>query len=87
MKKLEKFCEAVPDNLPYQTHLAEDREPFSEILKFAFDQNIQLIAMGSHTKEKGPKFHVGSTVEDVSLRAECPVVVVTDPKALRGMAV
>jgi nucleotide-binding universal stress UspA family protein len=87
IKKLEKFCEAVTDNMPYETHLAKDREPFSEILKFAFDQNIQLIAMGSHTKEKGPKFHVGSTVEDVSLRAECPVVVVTDPKALRGMAV
>ena len=29
---------------------------------------------------------MGSTVEDVSLRAECPVVVAADPKALRGMA-
>jgi len=86
-KKLEKFCEAIPDNIPHETHLAEGREPCSEILKFALDKDIQLIAMGSHTKEKGPKWHVGSAVADVSLRAECPVVVVTDPKALRGMAV
>lgn len=86
MEKLEKFCEAIPDNIPHEKHLAEGREPCSEILKFAFDQNIQLIAMGSHTKEKGPKWHVGSAVEDVSLRAECPVVVAADPKALRGMA-
>jgi nucleotide-binding universal stress UspA family protein len=85
MKKLEKFCEGIPDTIPYATRLAEGREPWSEILKFAIEEDIQLIAMGSHTKEKTPKWHVGSAVAYVSLRAECPVVVVTDPKALWRM--
>lgn len=85
LKKLEKFCGGIPATIPYATHLAEGREPYSEILKFALDEDIQLIAMGSHTKEKAPKWQVGSAVEHVSLRAECPVVVVTDPKALWRM--
>lgn len=41
--------------------------------------------MGSHTKENDGKWYVGSAVERVSLRSICPVIVVTDPKALLSM--
>jgi nucleotide-binding universal stress UspA family protein len=44
-----------------------------------------LIVMGSRIKEKGGKWYVGSAVERVSHRSNCPVVVVADPKALSGM--
>jgi nucleotide-binding universal stress UspA family protein len=85
IKKLKEFCGDIPDTIPHQLHATIGQESYSEILKFALDEEIRLIAMGSHTKEKGPKWRVGSAVEQVSLRAPCPVVVVTDPKALWRM--
>jgi hypothetical protein len=56
--------------------------PHLEILKYAAENNIDLIIMGSHTKEKPGKWYPGSAVERVSYRVACPVVVVTDPGAL-----
>ncbi|MCP3895391.1 MAG: universal stress protein [Bacteroides sp.] len=48
-------------------------------------KDIDLIVIGSHTKEKSGKWYAGSAVERVSLRSICPVIVVTDPKALLSM--
>ena len=56
-----------------------------EIEKYAEQNDVDLIVMGSHTKEKSGKWYVGSAVERVSLRSICPVIVVTDPKALLSM--
>ena len=53
-----------------------------EILTCAGENNIDLIIMGSHTKEKPGKWYPGSAVERVAYRAACPAVVVTDPGAL-----
>ena len=44
--------------------------------------NVDLIIMGSHTKEKPGKWYPGSAVERVGYRADCPVMVVTDPGVL-----
>ncbi|MGD2269426.1 MAG: hypothetical protein PVI06_03425 [Desulfobacterales bacterium] len=44
-----------------------------------------MIVMGSYTKEKNGKWYVGSAVERVSCGAGCPVVVVSDTKALLKM--
>jgi nucleotide-binding universal stress UspA family protein len=56
-----------------------------EILQYARDNNVDLIAMGSHTKDKADRWYVGSAVEQVSARSICPVVVVTKPSALSKM--
>ena len=85
IEKLKTFCGDITEAIPHEFRATVGADPYSEILRFALDENIQLIAMGSHTKEKGPKWRVGSAVEQVSLRAPCPVVVVTDPKALWRM--
>ena len=53
--------------------------------QYAEQNDVDLIVMGSHTKEKSGKWYVGSAVEQVSLRSICPVIVVTDPKALLSM--
>ena len=39
--------------------------------------------LGSHTRQSEGKWYPGSAVERVSYRANCPVMVVTDPQALR----
>nr|MBL0731261.1 universal stress protein [Desulfobacterales bacterium] len=49
------------------------------------DNDIDLIAMGSHTKENGEKWSVGSAVQQVSVKSVCPVTVVTDPKVLQKL--
>jgi nucleotide-binding universal stress UspA family protein len=81
-KELETFCEKIPDTIEHECEVWEGTLPYLEIIKYARDRDADLIAMGSHTKDKGEKWYVGSAVEQVSSRAICPVAVVTDPKAL-----
>ncbi len=55
--------------------------PYMEIVKFARRKEADLIVMAHHSKEKDPeKALLGSTVEQVVLRAGCPVVSVSRPE-------
>lgn len=57
--------------------------PYVEILKFARERNGDLIVMAHHTREIDPeKALLGSTVEQVVLRAACPVASVNRPDKL-----
>jgi len=54
--------------------------PYVEILKFARDRQADLIVMAHHAREIDPeKAWLGSTVEQVVLRASCPVASVNHP--------
>jgi nucleotide-binding universal stress UspA family protein len=54
--------------------------PYVEILKFAREKLGDLIIMAHHTREIDPEQAVlGSTVEQVVLRAACPVASVNHP--------
>jgi nucleotide-binding universal stress UspA family protein len=54
--------------------------PYVEILKFAREKLGDLIVMAHHTREIDPELAVlGSTVEQVVLRAACPVASVNHP--------
>ncbi|HEX5679374.1 MAG TPA: universal stress protein [Desulfobacterales bacterium] len=54
--------------------------PYVEVLKFARDRQADLIVMAHHTREIDPEeAELGSTVEQVVLRAACPVASVTHP--------
>ncbi len=59
--------------------------PHTEILRLARKQNIDLIIMGPHTKdEKGAILYrglLGSTMQEVTMRARCPVMIVSQPVA------
>ena len=54
--------------------------PYVEILKFARDKQADLIVMAHHTREVDlEEAELGSTVEQVVLRAACPVASVNHP--------
>lgn len=59
--------------------------PYVEILKFSRAKNADLIVMAHHTKEvEADQAILGSTVEQVVLRASCPVVSVNHPDKVSG---
>jgi len=84
-KKLDEFCMVIPAEIGHDFNVWGGALPHLEILKCADKKDADLIVMGSHTKEKGGKWYVGSAVERVSYRSICPVIVVTDPKVLLTM--
>ena len=54
--------------------------PYVEILKYTRENNGDLVVMAHHTREVDPELAVlGSTVEQVVLRAACPVASVNRP--------
>jgi nucleotide-binding universal stress UspA family protein len=54
--------------------------PYVEVLKFSREKNGDLIVMAHHTREIDPELALlGSTVEQVVLRSNCPVASVNRP--------
>ncbi|WP_421901393.1 universal stress protein [Maridesulfovibrio sp.] len=54
--------------------------PYVEIVKLAREKSVDLICLAHHTNELDPeRARIGSTVEQVILRANCPVVSVSKP--------
>ena len=82
MKRVEKFCHDFLDGSDYDYNIWGGALPHVEILKCAEKNGADLIVLGSHTKEKDGKWYAGSVVERVSHRADCPVIVITDPDVL-----
>jgi nucleotide-binding universal stress UspA family protein len=82
----EEYLSEIPESIEAQIDTWGGTYPDIEILKFARQNDINLIVMGSHTKTTGrleeSRWYVGSAVERVSARSVCPVVVITDPKVI-----
>jgi nucleotide-binding universal stress UspA family protein len=79
-KRIEQHL--VPKLKGYDNYSIEVWEgiPYVEILKFARERQADLIVMAHHTREIDPEAaELGSTVEQVVLRAACPVASVTHP--------
>ena len=55
--------------------------PYEEILKFARDNAIDMIIMGTHGRSGLDRVIFGSTAEKVVRYSECPVLTVRNPKA------
>lgn len=54
--------------------------PYVEIVKFAREKMVDLIVMAHHTREPDPEqAMIGSTMQQVILRATCPVASVNKP--------
>jgi nucleotide-binding universal stress UspA family protein len=69
MKKFDNFDIEIWEGIPYV-----------EILKFAREKQADLIVMAHHTRDIDPdEAMLGSTVEQVVLRASCPVASVNHP--------
>lgn len=81
-KRLKEFCHDFLQGTDHEYSVRGGALPHLEILKYAEKKDADLIAMGSHTKEKAGKWYAGSVVERVGFRSKCAVVVVTDPEVL-----
>ena len=81
-KKLKVLCKEIPKGINHEYCVLAGNQPHLEIQRYVDKNDIDLIVMGSHTKNNEGKWYVGSTVERVSYRSICPIVVITDPKAL-----
>ena len=51
-EKLMEFCK-MPEGVDHEYTIWEGALPYLEILKYAREKDVDLIVMGSHTKEKG----------------------------------
>jgi nucleotide-binding universal stress UspA family protein len=81
-QRLKEFCHEVLRETDHEYIVWGGALPHLEIIKCAEKKDADLIAMGSHTKEKTGKWYAGSVVERVSFRSKCAVVVITDPEVL-----
>ena len=60
--------------------------PYVEIVKFARERQADLIVMAHHTRDLNPEDAVlGSTMEQVILRATCPVISVNRPDKVQDI--
>ena len=80
-KKIMEFC-SMPKGLEHEYSVWDGTDPSVEILKYAREKEVDLIVMGSCSKDRGTKAYIGSAVDEVSAQSSCPVIVVTHPDAV-----
>lgn len=76
--KLKVFCNlsGVPE---HEYIISIGNQPHLEILRHSLEKNIDLIVMGSYTRDISERPYLGSVVERVSVESACPVAVITYP--------
>lgn len=86
LKKIRKlYVTRMGDFKNYEIEVWEGI-PYVEIVKFCREKYADLLIMAHHTREIAPeKISLGSTVEQVSLRATCPVVSVNRAYKLKNV--
>jgi len=84
-KRLHAYGEKVTTSTECHCQLWEGTSPYLAIVDHAHQDGVDLIVMGSHTRTTSGEWFVGSTVHEVSARADCPVAVVTHPQAVWKM--
>ena len=82
-QRIESFYEDSLSGVDYRYLIRAGAMPHLEILKAVEENRVDLIVMGSHTKERPGKWYPGSAVERVCYRTAGPVIVITDPTALK----
>jgi nucleotide-binding universal stress UspA family protein len=76
--------ERIPKGIPADTVILFGK-PFVEIVKFAKNENCDLIVMATHGRGAVSHILMGSTAEKVVRKAPCPVLTVKHPKHLFAM--
>ena len=83
----EEFRKQIPEMIDTDIDTWGGVYPDIEIMNYAQRKDVDLIVMGSHPKIKGKlqesSWYVGNAVERVCGESNCPVVVMTDPKAIK----
>ena len=82
-ERLTRSYQSLLEAIDHQYLIRAGALPHLEILECASREHIDLIVLGSHTKESSGKWYPGSVVERVGFRSPCPVTVITDPSVLQ----
>lgn len=78
---LEQFVtQHVPDLQGAVTRAVVTGKPFAEIIRYAREQNIDLIVLGTHGRSALGSVLLGSVAEKVVRKARCPVLTVRHPE-------
>lgn len=64
----------IIENLQIEYMVLRGFSPYEEILSFAADNNVDLITMGTHGRNRLASFFLGSVAEKVVRHATCPVL-------------
>jgi nucleotide-binding universal stress UspA family protein len=84
-KQLVKLVEdRIPQGVRCDTAILFGKA-FAEILKFAKEENADLIVMATHGRGAISHLLMGSTAEKVVRKASCPVLTVKHPKHVFAM--
>jgi len=77
-EKIENLCAGLPADIHCEYSVSGGVFPGQEIIDRALAKDVDLIVMGSHTKERSGKWYTGSAVEIAGAQSTCPVIVLTD---------
>ncbi len=80
VKEINNCCIEEIRSLPDVEKKVVKGIPYEEIIKFASDNEIDVIVMGTYGRAGFERFIFGSTVEKVVRRAPCPVLTVRVPE-------
>jgi nucleotide-binding universal stress UspA family protein len=78
--RLEKFVKENLSDLNKVTPRVLVGTPFVEIIRYARDQSIDLIVIGTHGHSALAAMLLGTVAEKVVRKAPCPVLTVRDPR-------
>jgi len=76
----ERLTEEDRAELRAVTALRMSDEPFDEIIRYAEDEDIDLMVMGTHGRGHAARLLMGSVAEKVVRTARCPVLTVHHPE-------
>lgn len=77
LRNLNSFGIDIREDLKDVESVVKRGIPYEEIIKFAKDNDIDLIIIGTLPRSGVERFFVGSTTQRVIRNAPCPVLVVT----------
>ncbi|MFP4476402.1 MAG: universal stress protein [Desulfatibacillaceae bacterium] len=74
-ERLDAFVREFGDYSGAGLHVWGGARPDQEIAKCVEDVNADVVVMGTHTREEGGTWYVGSAVQKTACRSMCPVIV------------
>ena len=72
--------EIIPDDveLPHESHTLVG-DPATEIVRYADEEHVELIVIGTHGRAGPTRVLMGSVAESVMRRSSCPVLTIKQP--------
>jgi universal stress protein A len=78
LDKMLKDVVPTDEAIPYEHHMITG-SPASAIIRFAEDEGVDLIVLGTHGRSGLPRLLMGSVAEAVVRKAHCPVLTFREP--------